>query len=543
MQPNQNIHIADVFEAVVDKVPDFKALTLGDSTWSYRDLDGIANQMAHLFLNVGLEVNDHIALHMRNSVEHLTAILGCYKARLASVNINFRYTEHELQYVYQDSQAKIAVIDEDFCDSVAHILPNCPDVKAVMVRGTISSALAQAGEAAGVSIVEIAHALQDCSSERDFGPRSGDDHVLVYTGGTTGYPKGVVWRNADYYYAALSGGNPYGDPRHTPEEVAENAVNGEFFTVALSAPLMHGAGTFTLLTFLNLGGRLIMFPDFDVDTILRTVAREKPMSLVFVGDGMGVPLIDRMAELHEELDFSCLMAVASGGGIWSKSSRDKLRSILPNVIVRDNFGASESGNDGEMQMNDKGQVTLSAGPKIDLMDEDFNIIPPGTGQEGFIIRRGHIPLGYFGDDEKTARTFPVINGERISVLGDIGVKNEDGGITFLGRGSGCINTGGEKVFPEEVEQALKAVPAIADAFVAGADDSRFGSVVAAVVQFREGATEPSDEDIQQEVRKELAGYKVPRIIVRSPQLKRSPSGKADYRWAKEQIAAVSATSK
>lgn len=537
MSHNPDMNQADVFEAVADAVPDYKALTMDGRTLTFRDLDDESTRMGHLFQAAGVRPGDHVALHLKNSIEHMSGIIGALKVRSAGININYRYTVTELEYLYNDSKCVATLVDAEFGEAVATLLPDTPELKAVLVVGDAPAELVEACRANQVALHRVDTEWPSQSPERDFGDRSGDDTVVIYTGGTTGYPKGVQWRNADYFYACLSGGNPYGDARQSPAEVAENTENGAFFNVVLSAPLMHGAGTFTVFTFLNMGGHLIMQRDFDPLDVVKTVEREKAGMLVFVGDGMGVPIIDTMVENKDTIDVSSLFAVSSGGGIWSKASRDKLRTLLPDVIVRDNFGASESGNDGELEMNEKGEVRLPPSERRKVVREDFSTVEPGSDEIGLLARAGHVPLGYFNDSEKTDRTFPVIDGVRMSILGDMARVESDGSIVFLGRGSGSINTAGEKVFPEEVEQALKAHPAVFDALVAGAPSERYGQMVAAVVQYREDQDEPTDDELRDFLRESLAGYKLPKRIVAVPEIKRTPAGKADYRWAKDQVAA------
>lgn len=537
MSHNPDMNQADVFEAVADAVPDYKALTMDGRTLTFRDLDDESTRMGHLFQAAGVRPGDHVALHLKNSIEHMSGIIGALKVRSAGININYRYTVTELEYLYNDSKCVATLVDAEFGEAVATLLPDTPELKAVLVVGDAPAELVEACRANQVALHRVDTEWPSQSPERDFGDRSGDDTVVIYTGGTTGYPKGVQWRNADYFYACLSGGNPYGDARQSPAEVAENTENGAFFNVVLSAPLMHGAGTFTVFTFLNMGGHLIMQRDFDPLDVVKTVEREKAGMLVFVGDGMGVPIIDTMVENKDTIDVSSLFAVSSGGGIWSKASRDKLRTLLPDVIVRDNFGASESGNDGELEMNEKGEVRLPPSERRKVVREDFSTVEPGSDEIGLLARAGHVPLGYFNDSEKTDRTFPVIDGVRMSILGDMARVESDGSIVFLGRGSGSINTAGEKVFPEEVEQALKAHPAVFDALVAGAPSERYGQMVAAVVQYREDQGEPTDDELRDFLRESLAGYKLPKRIVAVPEIKRTPAGKADYRWAKDQVAA------
>ena len=532
--PNQSMNQADVFEAVVDAVPDSPAVTMGDATLTYREFDRAANRMAHMLLGHGIEAGEHVALYMRNSIEHLSALIGCMKARLAGINVNYRYTSEEVAYLLTDAECAGVMVDADYAAVLAPVLDRLPDLRVVFCVGDAGAELRDACRSAGVELVDVDTDWPAQSDERDLPARSGDDRWLLYTGGTTGFPKGVEWRMADYYYACLSGGNPYGDPHDSPEAVGEQAKGGAMFKVILSAPLMHGAGTFTLLTFFNLGGHLIMQRDFDAHEVAKLVDDLKATMLVFVGDAMGVPILDAMREHAEEYDYSSIFAVNSGGGIWSKTNRDGFAELLPNSIQRDSLGASEAGSDGKLGINDKGELRLEPNPRVGLINELHEYIEPGSDEIGYIIRRGHIPLGYWRDEEKTARTFPTIDGERVSLLGDMGRIEADGTIVFLGRGSGCINTGGEKVFPEEVEQALKAHPAVFDAVVAGVPDPRFGQAVSAVVQYREGA-HISEAELQDFLAGSIARYKIPRHVVDVPEIQRSPAGKADYRWAKRQL--------
>lgn len=531
---NPEMNEAAVFEAVVDKTPDNLLLTMDGVEYTYRQVDRLANQMGHLLKAHGAEPRTHVALYMKNSTEHMAAIIGCMKIRVAGINVNYRYTAPELVYLFNDSGSVAVLVDGEFSDTLAAAVPQLETVRSVLVVGGASPALTSACADKGITVVDVDAELPAQSAERDFEPVRGDDHWIVYTGGTTGFPKGVQWHMSDYYYACLSGGNPYGDKRHSPQEVADNVSPEGGLKVVISAPLMHGAGLFTLLTFVNLGGHLIMFREFDAAEIVRATADNKAAILMFVGDGMAVPLTDELVKATETMDFSSLFMMASGGGIWSKATRDRLLEVLPNIIIRDNFGASEAGNDGELGMTESGEMTIPASPKLGLVDEDNNPIEPGSDQIGYIVRRGHLPVGYWNDPVKTAKTFPVVDGRRVSLLGDMGQLREDGTIVFLGRGSGCINTGGEKVFPEEVEQALKAHPAIHDALVAGAPDERYGQKVAAVVSFREGMS-AGQEELTEFLRGSLANYKVPKVIVDVPEIRRSPAGKADYKWAKEQI--------
>ncbi|KAA0917879.1 AMP-binding protein [Dietzia sp. ANT_WB102] len=531
---NPEMNEAAVFEAVADKIPDNLLLTMDGVDYTYRQMDELANQMGHLLQAHGIEPRSHVGLYMKNSAEHMAAIVAAMKIRVAGINVNYRYTPAELVYLFNDSQCGAILVDAEFAETMAAAVPKLETTRTVFVVGGVPQVLADACAENGLTVVDVDAELPKQSAERGFEPARGDDHWIVYTGGTTGFPKGVQWHMSDYYYACLSGGNPYGDKRHSPQEVADNVSPDGGFKIVMSAPLMHGAGLFTLLTFVNLGGHLIMFRDFDAQVIVDATADYKAQLLMFVGDGMAVPITDALLEAKKTKDFSSLFMVASGGGIWSKTSRDRVVAEFPNMIIRDNFGASESGNDGEMSLNEEGEMLLPPGPRLGLIDESNKPIAPGSDEIGYIVRRGHVPVGYWNDPEKSAKTFPVVDGHRVSVLGDMGRIREDGTIVFLGRGSGCINTGGEKVFPEEVEQALKAHPAVHDALVAGAPDERYGQKVAAVVSFREGMS-AEEEELTEFLRESLANYKVPKVIVDVPEIRRSPAGKADYKWAKDRI--------
>ena len=535
---NDDMNEADVFECVADKQPDSPCVSFDGEVFTYREFDDYANRFARALRGQGVRADDHVALVMRNVPEHLGSMLGLMKISAAAVNTNFMYTGVETANILVDSRSVGVVVESEFADTVAEAIGSAPELRFVVTVGEPGEALEAAAEQAGIALVGSAEILADASSQRPENTRSGDDKWILYTGGTTGRPKGVVWRAADYYYACLSGGNPYGEPRNSPQEVADNTFEG--FRAFVAAPLMHGAGMFTFFTFLNLGAYVALQRTFDPERILRATAEEKAAVLVVVGDGMGVPIADKLREMTaagEAPDLSGLFMISSGGGIWSAANQAAFKELLPNVGFRDNVGASESGNDGEMTFDEAGRLKLDAGRGILVVDLDLEPMEPGTGEIGYIVRTGHLPLEYLGDPDKSAQTFIEIGGRRASLLGDMGLLEADGSITFLGRGSGCINTGGEKVFPEEVESTLKLHPAVFDALVVGAPDPRFGESVAAVVSVREGFEEPGVEELREHVRGHLAGYKAPRHVLFVEQVKRSPAGKADYRWAKSQIEA------
>ncbi|MFD7407101.1 acyl-CoA synthetase [Streptomyces sp. NPDC059866] len=524
-------NLADLFESVVDVVPDREALvyldhpgTGAERRLTYAALDAAANRIGHHLLDSGIRPGEHLGLHLYNGVEYLQTVLGCLKARIVPVNVNYRYVEDELVYLYRDADLVALVFDAEFTDRVAAALPRAKKLRHLVRVGT--------GGSLGVPFAEAEAAG---SAERGFPARSGDDQFIIYTGGTTGMPKGVMWRQEDLFFSGLGGGAPTGEPVKKPQELAERvAAGGSGITFFPAPPLMHGTSTLTAFIGFNFGQRVVLHRKFVPEEVLRTVEREKVTSMSLVGDAMLRPLIDALAGPMKGTDCSSMFSVSSSGAVMSETVRQQFLTLVPQVMLLNNFGSSESGFNGT--------ATDDSGPERGFrirVNSRTQVVDPAThepvavGEVGRIAQCGHVPLGYYNDPAKTAETFFEKDGERWVLLGDMATVDEDGVVTVLGRGSQCINTGGEKVYPEEVEQALKSHPDVYDALVAGVPDARWGSHVAAVVQLREGAPTPSLEDIQTHCRDRLAGYKIPRQLVVTESIRRSPSGKADYRWARE----------
>ncbi|MER6125851.1 acyl-CoA synthetase [Streptomyces sp. NPDC001795] len=529
-------NLADLFESVVDVVPGREALvyldhpgTGAERRLTYAELDAAANRIGHHLLDSGIRPGEHLGLHLYNGVEYLQTVLACLKARIVPVNVNYRYVEEELVYLYRDADLVALVFDAEFTDRVAAALPRAEKLRHMVRVGT------PAPDAVALPAVDFADAEAAASPGRGFPARSADDQFIIYTGGTTGMPKGVMWRQEDLFFSGLGGGAPTGEPVKKPEELAERvSAGGEGITFFPTPPLMHGTSTLTAFIGFNFGQRIVIHRKFVPEEVLRTVEKEKVTSMSLVGDAMLRPLIDALDGPMKGTDCSSLFSVSSSGAIMSETVRAQFRALLPNAMLLNNFGSSESGFNGT--------ATPDSGPDNGFrirVNSRTQVVDPAThepvavGEPGRIAQRGHVPLGYYNDPGKTAETFFQRDGERWVLLGDMATVDEEGVVTVLGRGSQCINTGGEKVYPEEVEQALKSHPDVYDALVAGVPDAMWGNHVAAVVQLRVGAARPSLEDIQTHCRARLAGYKVPRQLVITDTIQRSPSGKADYRWAKQ----------
>lgn len=527
-------NLADVFETVADSVPDTIALTYEGVDHSYRQLEVESNKVAHMLTAAGISAGDHVSLFLKNSVEHVNTILGVIKIRAVPININYRYTPAELLYIFENSDSVAIVVEEsEHQDNLAQVVGQIPTLRTIFVIGDIAESLSLAAADAGVTVQIFDPSGQ--TDARDFAPRTGDELWVLYTGGTTGYPKGVVWRHDDFFHKPLSGGNPYDEnPRKDLTEVGAAAKEFPALSFLIAAPLMHGAALYSLFTFLTLGARLVLMRGFDSEKVVRSIESDKVNVVLIVGDGMGSPLADAMEELKDEVDLSTLFSVTSGGAIWSVGVRERMLAIKPELVLRDNFGASETGNDGAFEVREDGTLAMAPTSKMTVLDERLQEVAPGSESVGMIARIGRVPLGYYRDEEKSARTFPTLpDGTRVAVLGDMGVIESDGTIVFLGRGSQCINTGGEKVYAEEVEACLHAHPAVADALVVPSPDERMGQKVSAVVAVRPGVAEPSLDEIQAHCRTMLAGYKIPRLLVVVDEIKRTPAGKADYKWAKQ----------
>jgi acyl-CoA synthetase (AMP-forming)/AMP-acid ligase II len=521
------LNIADLFEHAADVFADRIAVACGDQQVTYAELDQRASRLAHHLAGIGVGPKTQVGLYARNSVEAVETLIASYKLRAMTVNINYRYVENELRYMLSDADLTALVYDRQFASLVAAVQPDAPGL-----RGSVEI---DDGTAPGTSPrpgVPYAKALAAGSPERDFGPRSGDDLYLIYTGGTTGYPKGVLWRHEDVW-RTLGGGIDFvtGEPLPDEWEQTRRGRQSAGLVKFCTAPLIHGNAQWAALAGLFAGDTIVLLPRFDADEVWLAVRQHKVNVLVIIGDAMARPLIE--AYNAGDYDASSLVAVSSSAALFSPVVKDACVAALPNVVFTDAIGASETGFTGlsfvTAGAEQRGGPSVTPGPHTVVLDDEGR--RAGPGQTGRLARGGHIPLGYYRDPVKTAAMFVELDGERFVVPGDLARVEEDGTVTLLGRGNTCVNTGGEKVFPEEVEGALKSHPGVFDALVIGIPDERLGQRVAALVLPRDGA-DLDLADLEKTVRERIAGYKVPRTIWLVDHIGRTPSGKADYGWAR-----------
>jgi 3-oxocholest-4-en-26-oate---CoA ligase len=523
-------NLADLFELVADAVPDRQAIIAGDRRLTFRELDERANRVAQCLRDVGVLPGQHVGIYSYNRAEWAETMLGCYKARAVPINVNYRYVVDELRYLFDNADLVALVFEAEFGPKVASLLPGLPKLRHLVTLDDGTNTVTE-----GVDAIEYEPALSVSRADRaGLGPRSADDLYILYTGGTTGLPKGVMWRQEDIFFAAMGGGNYGGPGISKPEEISANLTPNPVTTLAL-APLMHGNAQWTMFISLFGGNTVVLYSDrrFDADSVWDLVEREQINTISLVGDAMARPLVDALVQRSVP---PSLFAVVSGGAILSPAIKEEFNQRAPNVMVVDAFGASETGANGAVDVTEKGP-RFRMNEWTTVITEDGGT--PKVGEVGLLARRGHVPIGYYKDPEKSAATFVELQGVRWAVPGDRAVIEEDGTINVLGRGSQCINTGGEKVFPEEVEAVLKSHVDVFDAIVVGVPDERWGEAVAAVIAPRRGR-ELTVDALADHARKALAGYKVPRHVVVVDEVERTPAGKPNYRWAKERaIAAVS----
>jgi acyl-CoA synthetase (AMP-forming)/AMP-acid ligase II len=515
-------NIADLVERAVDAMPDRTALVVEERRATFAELDAQANRLAHHLQSLGLGPGDHIGIYAYNGFPWIEGMLAAFKIRAVPINVNFRYVEDELAYLFDNADLVAVIHQDEFAPRIAAIRDRLPKLRHLLcVEDGYEDALAAQ------------------SPDRDFPERSPDDHYVLYTGGTTGMPKGVVWRQEDVFMALGQGIDALTGHQVTADDelAKKGAASPMPLTFLPIPPLMHGAAQWGTLGQLFQGNTIVLMPKFDPDDVWRTVERERVNTVVITGDAMGRPLIEALEAAGDRYDVSSLFAVSSSAAVFSPTVKDRFLERFPDLIITDSIGASESGFNGLATIGKGGTAMKGGGPTVMpatdtvVLDDDLNVVEPGSGVIGRVARGGNIPIGYYKDEEKTRATFVVAkDGRRYSVPGDYAMLEADGSITLLGRGSVSINSGGEKIFPEEVESALKSHPDVFDAIVVGVPDERWGQRVAAVVQPRPSRA-PTLDELDAHCRSRIAGYKVPRELHLVERIERSPSGKPDYPWA------------
>ena len=553
-------NLAAVHEAVEAAVPDRDCIVTYRTDGSvdrrtYRDVGDRTRRLAGALRARGLgkvvarselasheSGQDHVALYLHNCPEYVEGMLGAYKSRTVPFNVNYRYVAEELEYLLRDSSARAVIYHSTFAPTLAEVRDRLEHLEVLL----------QVPDASGNELLPGAVWYEDALAEQPtelpaevVSSWSPDDLYILYTGGTTGMPKGVMWRQGDIFVAAM-GGRRNADQQEwsSYEQIAENATAGGARLLP-GPPFMHGAAHWVTFNFFT-NANTIVLPSItdhlDVDDLLHTISAEGVNVVLIVGDAFGRPLVDGIeaAVAAGEPDLSSVLAIASGGAALSPGVKSRMLAAMPSIIVMDGLGASETGQQGT-QLTAAGQEAstgdFTPGPGMCILSDDLSsVLEAGHDEMGWLGQSGRVPLGYLGDEAKTARTFPVIDGIRYAVPGDRARLTADGRLELFGRDSVTINSGGEKIFAEEVEQALLHHPAVRDCVVAGRPSERWGNEVVAIVAVADGA-DVSDEALLTEAARHIARYKLPKAIVRRDVLQRSPSGKADYRWARDQAVA------
>jgi 3-oxocholest-4-en-26-oate---CoA ligase len=526
-------NLADLFEAAADAFPEREYLVADGKRRTYGEMEERANRLAHHLASQGIGPGDHVGIYALNSVEWVETAWAVFKLRAVWININYRYVHDELRYLFNNADLVALVHQRQFSPNVAALLPELPDLRHVVVIDDDS------GEPyPSAAAVAYEDAIADGAPERDFAPRADDDIYILYTGGTTGMPKGVVWHHRDVFYA-LGGGIDAltGTRMDRPEQMVEKAqAAGGQLTFLPIAPLMHGATQWGVMGQSFVANRVILVPKFEPAEVWGLIQGENVNMVMITGDAMGKPLIEALDDPVIPYDLSSLIGITSTAALFSPAVKDDFFRHLPNLVMTDAVGSSESGNNG-ITMVHAGATAMRSGPTVTslggtvVLDENLEAVKPGSGVIGKIARTGDIPVGYYNDPVKTAEVFIMVDGTRHVMPGDFATVEADGSVTLLGRGSICINSGGEKIFPEEVEAVVRSHPDVLDAIVVGAPDERWGQTVAAIVEPRHGHDAPSLEAIQEHCRGHMAGYKIPRQLHVVEVIQRSPSGKPDYPWA------------
>jgi len=548
------LNVATITEAIADRYPDRDCIVFRDRRLSWFEVAQRTRRLALLLHEADLgpigrfgsvprhhSVHDHVALYLHNGNEYLEGMLGAWKARCAPFNVNYRYVTDELRYLLDDASTAAIIFHDCFAPLLAEVLPSLRRAPEVLLQvndgsghGLLDGARDYEEALASATAPDVTVDLP----EELVASWSGDDLYLCYTGGTTGMPKGAMWRIEDFLVAALGVVRRDGSEHTSLDEIV--AAAGDCRLRALPAPpLMHGAAHWNALSCLIAGGTVIIqdHPEhLDPEDLLRTVERHRATSLLVVGDPVARPLVDalrRSRDTDRRYDLSSLRHLLSGGAVLSPGLKAELLELLPGLTIVDVLGSTESGRQGvaHARSSEDASKAFTPATTATVLDESRKRrLVPGDPTIGWLAQSGRVPLGYLNDPDKTAETFPEIAGVRYAIAGDRARLLADSTVELRGRDSVCINTGGEKVFAEEVETALRTHPDVLDVVVCGRPSARWGQEVVSIVMLREG-TCPSDDELRDAAGRHIARYKLPKSIIRLDRIVRSPSGKADYRWA------------
>jgi fatty-acyl-CoA synthase len=540
------VHLGNIQELVAAQVPDREAVVWGDGVVTHEALTARSRRIANALRGLGLGCRterrglqpwesgqDHVALYLYNGPEWIEAMYGALKARTAFVNVNYRYKAEELIYIFANSDSRAVIYHASFAPTLAAIRDRLPSLRHLIQVADGSNEPVLPGA------VDYEDWIASASEAALDLPYSSDDLYVLFTGGTTGLPKGVLWRQEDVFYNGLGGHLPGFTRLETEEQLRDHVNLGIGGRSLICLPFMHGAGQWNVFNSFHRGGTVVLPEEtrrLDARSVWRAVEQHRCDAIMVTGDGVARPLLAALREGRH--DVSSIRAVTSTAAVLSRAVRDELLAAMPEgTLLLESLGASEQGLQAMASDTESGHSGLPAYPPREgtvlLRDDRQGVLPPESEEVGWIASTGHLPLGYLGDRKKTEDTFPTVAGVRYSVGGDRGRWLPDGRLLFLGREAMCINTGGEKVFVEEVERVLKSHPSVDDALVVGTPSERWGQQVTAVVSLRSGAAAPSLEDVRAHCDPHLAGYKVPKALVTAPEIVRSPSGKPDYAWAKE----------
>ncbi len=523
-------NFGDIFDALVEVLPkEHPALIHGDRSISWGDLDRRSNNLVQSMYENGAQAGDRVCFYMRNRSEYMEMLIACFRGRLTHVNVNYRYVAEEIKYIFENSDANVVVYAEEFRKTITAIQHQLPNVKQWIEIADQSSTTMRTGYEV---LAENSHGRWKPTK------RSPSDQLFIYTGGTTGPPKAVMWDHHNLREALLLAARAIGPVPENIEELKEKVFHDGPGEVMIPAcPLMHGTGLLTAINAICNGGTVVTLEaaSLDATEILRSIQQHSVNSITIVGDAFAQPILAELDAHPKSYDLTSVASVISSGVMWSQESKKRLLNYIPQATLVDAFGSSEAlGFGTSITSNEHSASTAKflTNDYCKVFDEDDNEIPRGSDKPGFIAFGGPIPLGYYGDEIKTSETFKVINGHRYSIPGDYCKVTKNGTLTLLGRGSACINSGGEKIYPEEVEEVIKKYRGIKDALVVGVPDSRWGQIVVAVVELEHGSA-LDEERLKAFASQTLARYKLPRAIFRGGPPFRAPNGKANYKQISE----------